>query len=321
MINNPWEKVQNSKKDISINGILADKNNVLEFYWAKDYNGSLLFVVKTNCEIINNKIPKLNGIFLKLTTYKNFGQLVFTLSSIEDKDIFYTLCQDLIKSTKDIKDKELAIKIIIRRLEKWQYFLKNSKKAIDKKELKGLIGELIFLKNYLFKKYSIEESLNFWKAPLTSVQDFEFNNFAVEVKTKGSINSVTISSFEQLYTEYENLLLYVVTLNESTISEENSFNIIDLICEIRNIIKTKSSLFEEKFNNLLMDYGFIEIDEYSEYYFLFIKDEFYDVTDKFPKIKDIPFGIEKLNYNVNLDTCKNFLVTDNIINLIGAINE
>lgn len=315
MTNNPWEKIKSSKKDTNINGILADKNNILEFYWAKDFNGSLLFVMKTNSKIIvNSKIPKLNGIILKIATYDNFGQLVFTLSANEDKDIFFILCQDLIKSTKDIKNKELAVKIIFRRLEKWQYFLKNSKKIIDKNELKGLIGELLFLKNHLFEKFSLEESLSFWKAPSKSVQDFEFNNFAVEVKTKGSVNSINISSFEQLHSNYKNLLLYVVTLSESTTKEDNSFNVLELIDEIRTYIKRDDSLKEEKFNNLLMDYGFLEIEEYSEYYFLFIKDEFYNVTEQFPKITDIPLGIEKLNYKVNLDTCKNFLIKDDPFN-------
>lgn len=322
MTNNPWEKINNSGRETNINGILADKNNILEFYWAKDINGSLLFVMKTNSKIIiNNKIPKLNGIVVTIGMYENIGQLIFKLSSFEDKDIFFTLCQDLIKSSKNIKDEELAIKIIFRRLEKWQYFLKNSKRIIDKRELKGLIGELIFIKDHLFQKYSIEESLNFWKAPLKSVQDFEFNNFAIEVKTKGSINSITISSFEQLHSEYKNLLLYVVTLNESTSKDEKSFNIFNLIDEVKNIIKVKNSLLEEKFNNLLMDYGFLDLDEYSEYYFLFIKDEFYNVREDFPKIKDIPYGVEKLNYKVNLDTCKNFLIEDNIYTFYGDKHE
>ncbi|WP_331775424.1 PD-(D/E)XK motif protein [Sulfurospirillum sp. 1612] len=310
MTNNPWKKIKNSGKKSNINGILADKNNILEFYWAKDINGSLLFVMKTNSKLTINKLPKLNGISLKIGTYNNIEQLIFTLSSSEDKDIFYTLCKDLIKSSKNSTNEEIAVKIIFRRLEKWQYFLKNSKKIIDKRQLKGLVGELIFIKEHLLHRYSIDESLNFWKAPLKSVQDFEFNNLAVEVKTKGSVNSITISSFEQLYSEYKNLLLYVVTLNESTDKEDKSFNIFDLINDIKNIIKKKNSLLEEKFNSLLMDYGFLDIEEYSEYYFLFIKDEFYNVRDNFPKIKNIPYGVEKLTYKINLDTCKEFLVED-----------
>ncbi len=156
---------------------------------------------------------------------------------------------------------------------------------------------------------------------MQSVQDFEFSSFAVEVKTKTSVNSITISAYEQLFSELDHLLLYVVTLNDSTDKTSEAFNIYDLIDEIIDNIKMKNSIFEEKFNNLLMHYGFIELEEYREYYFLFITDQFYEVTEEFPRISILPNGVENLTYRINLDKCKAFLADKEILIKAGIKNE
>lgn len=318
MKNNPWDNIKISKKDNRVTGILADTSNILEFYWAKDIVGNLLLIVSATSEIsINQKIPQLNGIDIQIDKYEKNNQLVFRLLSKNDIDIFYTLCNDLIHSTKQVKNEVYAIQIILKRLEQWQYFLKSDRKLIDKKQLKGLIGELYLIKKYLLANYNAEEVLAFWKAPLQSVQDFELNNMTIEVKTKSSVNSITISSYEQLFTELDNLYLFVVTLSDSTKNTNHSINIYNIIKDIKELIGVDNLLLIENFSNLLMQYGFIELLEYEDLYFIISSDEFYEVAQDFPKIIDIPDGIEKLNYKINLDTCKKFLVEENIFNIKG----
>jgi hypothetical protein len=319
--NNPWESIKEPFSNIDVNAKLADKDNLLEFYWAKDSIGNLLFILHTSSSIIiKQKILSLNGINVSIGTIENTNQLILTLSDKEDKDIFHSLCLDLLKSTKNINDESLAIKSILKRLEKWQYFLKSGIKIIDKKQLKGLIGELHLIKKYLLAEYNAKDVLEFWKAPLQSVQDFELNNMTIEVKTKSSVNSITISSYEQLFTQLDYLYLFVVTLTESTKNISQSFNVYDMIDEIRELIGLDNLLLIENFNNLLMHYGFVELVEYEDLYFIITFDEFYEVTDKFPKIIDIPDGIEKLNYKINLDTCREFLIQENIFNITGDTN-
>jgi hypothetical protein len=319
--NNPWDLIKEPISNIDVNAKLADKDNLLEFYWAKDSIGNLLFILHTSSSIIiKQKIPSLIGINVSIGSIETTNQLILTLSEKEDRDIFYSLCLDLLKSTKNVNDESLAIKSILKRLEKWQYFLKSARKIIDKKQLKGLIGELYLIKKYLLAEYNAKDVLKFWKAPLQSVQDFELNNMTIEVKTKSSVNSITISSYEQLFTQLDYLYLFVVTLTESTKIITESFNIYDMIDEIRKLIGLDNLLLIENFNNLLMHYGFVELIEYEDLYFSISFDEFYEVTDEFPKIVDISDGIEKLNYKINLDACKNFLVEEDIFNITGVTN-
>lgn len=320
MKNDPWSKIHPSSSDNALSGILADKSNILEFYWAKDTFGNLLFVLSAPSEIIPNaKIPKLQGIDISIGKYKINNQMIFLLEAKENKDIFYTLCMDLVSSTKELHDEEYAVNTILRRLDKWQHLLKNRRKIIDRRQLKGLAGELLFLKNYLLERNSAEEALSFWNAPLQSVHDFEISNVSVEVKTKSSTNSIRISSYEQLSTELDHLLLYIATLNDSTSKTPETFNIYSLIDDIKTAIS--DTVLEERFENLLMQYGFMKLEEYKDYWFLFVSDEFYKVEEDFPRITDLPEGIENLTYKVNLEKCKAFKVESTILTEVGIGNE
>jgi hypothetical protein len=320
MKNDPWSNIHPSSTGNVLNGILADKNNILEFYWAKDTFGNLLFVLSVSSEIIPNaKIPKLHGINISIGKHERNNQLVFALEAKDDRDIFYTLCIDLISSTKELHDEEYAVNTVLHRLDKWQHFLKNRRKIIDKRQLKGLAGELLFLKNYLLKRHCAEDALGFWKAPIQSVHDFEFGSFTVEVKTKSSVNSIYISSYEQLFSELNHLLLYIATLNDSTSEIPKAFNIYTLIDDIKTAIS--DTVLEEKFENLLMQYGFIELEEYGDYWFLFVSDEFYEVKEGFPRITDLPEGLENLTYRVNLEKCKAFKADSEMLKKVGIENE
>ena len=314
---NPWSKIVQPSKNL--NAILADKDNFLEFFWAKDSIGNLLFILHTKLNIIQTqKIPKLNGIKITLGQIDTTYQLILTLTSKDDKDIFYTLCMDLLDSTKGIDDENIAIGVLLKRLEKWQYFLKNNRYFINKKQLKGFIGELIFIKKYLLKNFEVDEALTFWKAPLQSVQDFELNNIAIEVKTKASMNAITISCYEQLFTTLDELYLFVVTITDASKNDKSSFNIYDLIGEIKELIGLEHL---DRFNHLVLLYGFIELSEFEELYFKIATDEFYKVTDDFPRISKVPKSIDNLNYRVNLDNCKSFLVQEDFLTYEKAIDE
>lgn len=316
MKNDPWSNIHPSSTDNMLNGILADKSNILEFYWAKDTFGNLLFVLSASSKIIPNaKIPKLHGININIGKHERNNQLIFALEAKEYRDKFYTLCMDLVSSTKELHDEKYAVNTVLHRLDKWQHFLKNSRKIIDKRQLKGLAGELLFLKDYLLEKYNAEEALIFWKAPLQSVHDFEFDNFSVEVKTKSSVNSINISSYEQLFSELDHLLLYIATLSDSTLKTPKAFNIYTLIDDIKNAIS--DTALEERFENLLMQYGFIGLEEYRDYWFLFVSDEFYEVKEGFPRIINLPVGIENLTYRVNLEKCKAFKANSEILKKAG----
>ncbi len=318
MKSDPWKGLEPLDSNPQTRGVLADKTHILEFYWAKDFDDNLLFVLQASSKIImKSKVPNLNGITVKVGRHQNNNQLILALSSKKDRDIFYTLCRDLLEHTRGMKDTDSAVSALFRRLLTWQHFLQSNRKPVDKRQLQGLIGELLFLQRYLLEKYEVEDALAFWKAPLESVHDFELSNFTVEVKTKSSVNSITISSYEQLYSELDHLLLYVATLNQSADKTPGSFNIFDLLEDIRNTIRNKNSLVLNKFDSLLHSYGFIELEEYRENFYIFQGEKFYEVKENFPRIGQVPDGIDKLTYRINLDKCKDFIADSDLLEKVG----
>lgn len=308
MKTNPWETLSPAVDTNDLNICFAHRQKSLDFMWAKDSFGNLLFLLHTDSKnIINLKIPNLNGIKIDLGHFHKKKQLTLALTNQDDTDIFYTLCKDLINCAKNIRDESIAIRFIFLRLEKWQYFLKNSKKTADKNFLKGLLGELYFLKNNLLTKYDPQQALSCWKAPSQSVHDFEINNNTVEVKTRSSVNSVTISSYEQMHTQLGNLFLFVLTLAECSREQKNALNIFDIIFEIKKMLNSQNPLLLDTFETLLLNYGFLDLGEYNDIYFQIIKSEIYKIEDGFPRIESIPNGIEKISYRINLNSCQNFL--------------
>ena len=63
------------------------------------------------------------------------------------------------------------------------------------------------------------------------------------------------------------------------------------------------------------------LEEYRDYWFLFVSDEFYEVAEGFPRITDLPEGVENLIYRVNLEKCKAFKADSEILKKAGIENE
>ena len=99
MKNNPWDEIEDSTNKIDFNAIIADKESVLDFYWAKDYYGHLLFVLHTNSDIIiNEKIPNLKFINQR----NNFSVKPNTTISMKE-------LQELVEFDTNKEDLEFAI--------------------------------------------------------------------------------------------------------------------------------------------------------------------------------------------------------------------
>lgn len=310
--NNPWSKIQPPKESSNFNGFLASKDSLFEFYWAIDnYNNNLL-VLNIENELFIPSAPNLNGIEIiigKKIIETSKKQIIFKLLSKKNIDIFFILCSDLISCTENHLFKKDAIEILFQRLKTWQLFLKNNNKILDKRELIGLLGELYFMYNYSFKFFSIEQSLNFWKAPLkTSFQDYEIDTLSIEVKTLSN-NKITISSFEQLNKSVGDLFLYCIEINESINKNNDAITIFDMIESIRKSIEINNLTLVNKFDTLLINYGFFPIDDYKNLYFIIKKDYFYRVFKNFPKIDKKPNGIEGLTYKINLDYCNEYITS------------
>ena len=298
-MNNPWTNIP--KKHY----IRQDKE--INVFYAKSDNGNYLFIIELE-ELLNKNIEiSLKGIELYTTIENNVSQLILELKNENNWEIFLQLCEDLMLSAKSVKTNRL--KIILARLERWQSFLKNENHNISEEIQIGLMGELVFLNEYISKAISLEQAINAWVGPEKEKQDFRVNGVCIEVKSymDRKHDQVNISSLEQLNNSGNNLFLCTIGFK----SNDNGETLDDYCKKIQKRIYEECPSVLSTFEDLLMSYGYYlhcnydNLKKLSQY-----KNSCYIVNDRFPKI---PITIKNpailnVNYKLDLSYCKEFIV-------------
>jgi hypothetical protein len=239
-------------------------------------------------------------------------RLVLVLNEKSNWELFLALCNDLIQATRLSGDATSAVHVIIRRLTRWQEFLKRRPSdVLTEDKIKGLIGELLFLKSHLVPKFGSGMAVQFWQGPEGLPQDFNIGDSAVEVKCRSgaAVPYVTINSADQLCPQLSEMYLYVVTLGKTVPEAQDALNLSGLVSEIRTLLQADGSERIERFNDLLHMVGYIDTDRYLEYSYVVSSAAMYRVVDGFPRIcpEEIHRGIVRLSYDIRLSECDSFL--------------
>ena len=132
--------------------------------------------------------------------------------SLEDKEVsglFYKFCEDLIEQTKSINDISLGYITIVNRYFQWKKMFVSSKKhLLDETNIKGLIGEILFLKGNLADRIGLSCALKSWTGQELTHKDFSYGDNWFESKAiSKNANSIKISSLEQLDSDKEGELV------------------------------------------------------------------------------------------------------------------
>jgi hypothetical protein len=250
---------------------------------------------------------------LSLEYYENSKCLCIVLLD----NMFYDLFDDLILSIfnriSEISDSDEYSREFINSFYKWSSFFENKKSerlTID--QIKGLFGELLFLKNQLINSTSnVDDILKSWKGPYDEGHDFvsDFKDF--EIKTvENSKNNIRVSSEFQLESEkgkeLELIVIFVIT------DANNGFSIKNLIDEIKVIVLNhfgdNSILLNAIFQKGLT---FSKLGFYDSYKFQPIMETSYNCNDeKFPKLNksNLPIEINTVKYNIRLNLIESFII-------------
>lgn len=231
----------------------------------------------------------------------------FSLIDDTETEIFYKFCEDIYESTFKT-EKEDALKIINSRWNRWINMFKNPHSLImGEKEIRGLIGELVFLRDFMFKQYTIEKSIESWMGPYSSHKDIEIDSTWYEIKTcYQSSKSVTISSIEQLDSN-NNGHLCIIELEDSNRYVDGCLTLNKLVKQISNMIIDKT--IQQEFITKLENVGYAYFDEYDDYIYFCKNINSYLVDDKFPRLKKekLPKEIATASYELLIPNLKEFL--------------
>lgn len=234
----------------------------------------------------------------------------FSLIEEIDSDIFYRFCQDIIESTKDVSN-ENGLKIINARWNRWINMFKNPfSKILSESEIRGLIGELVFLRDYMFDKYGIEKSIESWEGPDSSHKDVEIDDTWYEIKTTSQgATTVKISSIEQLDSNKEGYLT-IIELEKSNSNVSGFLTLNKLVEEISSMLP-KDSIVREYYKKL-STIGYSYYEEYDSFVYDKKNMRFYLVNNEFPRLKalDMPNQVAKVSYELIIPNIKEFIVEE-----------
>lgn len=252
---------------------------------------------------------------LSLEYYENSKCLCIVLLDSMFYDLFDDLILSIFNRISEISDSEEYSREFINSFYKWSSFFENKKSerlTID--QIKGLFGELLFLKNKLSNSTSnVDDTLKSWKGPYDQGHDFVFDFKDFEIKTvEKSKNNIHISSEFQLESdEGKELELVVISVTTNPI---NGISIKNLIDEIKIIVLNNfgdnSILLNALFQKGLT---FSNLEFYDNYKFLPINETSYNCDDeKFPKLNKsiLPIEINTVKYNIRLNLIENFIISE-----------
>lgn len=267
----------------------------------------IAFKISSTFSIEENEWNKLKDI--KIETLpddrdKTKKFLLILLLNKQHKDIFSTLCEDLIFGVSEVSTEQVLVEKLLERLAKWQsLFEKVGKQGLRDEVQRGLYGEVYFLRNFLNNSTDQTYCLKSWVGSERSIQDFQYSNWAVEVKTTHGNNhqKIHITSERQLDDSViEKIFLYHLSLDIRVDNGEPLNTIIEDVLELLRDSTMASNLFKLK----LLEAGYFDTHKplYENRGYNIRQENIYRVTGNFPRITEaiIPIGVGDVKYSIVL---------------------
>jgi hypothetical protein len=220
--------------------------------------------------------------------------------------VFSALVRDLLASVEGVDDARARLQVVRGRLEDWhRFFRERANQALTIEEQRGLFAELWFLHEHLLPIMG-PAAIDAWQGPQGGVQDYRLGGLALEVKAtiRGSTDRVLISNERQLDPQgLEHLFLFVLNVVEDpTIGE----TLPSLVSTVRSQLAGSGSP-AQAFEAALRQVGYL--DEHAEDYVHNYRprgETLHRVAPGFPSITAPPAGIQRVRYELLLDSCRRY---------------
>ena len=272
-----------------------------------------------------DNLRELKVLLLADTTFKNSRLLIIQLLHPNNRDIFATLCENLIQSVISLNTEFKVSRTVVNQLEKWKtLFDKNNATGLTSAEQQGLFGELHFLEKFLDKPDTIPyDVLHTWVGVDKALRDFQGSNWAVEVKTTSTNNpqKVMINGERQLdETLLENLFLFHFSVE---VSNANGQTLCEKVLAIRKMLENDIPALS-LFNAKLFEVGYIDKHElfYQDRFYQVRYENYYKIENNFPRIKEneLRNGVSDVKYSIILAMCDEYMTTENqVFNTIKSL--
>ena len=278
-------------------------NRDINLYIGKDENAHYSIDFRGTfhpVKIVGSKVIEVSQFSIDETQF-----LRFSLLNSDLLECFSLFCYDLIKSTLGIVDDETAYKQLQTRYLSWKRMFKPNRGLLTESEIMGLIGELLYMRDYMIPIHGVDAALESWTGPEKTHKDFSLNDTWYEIKTISSgKESVRISSLVQLDSD---IIGYLVVYSLERMSPSfNGVRLNELVAQIMDLIPI--AIQRDLLLAKLELYGYDFSPEYDNYVYAVSDCVSYKVHENFPRLvrKDIPVSVSRIQYEIILSEIEDF---------------
>lgn len=307
-VNKIWEELKsnnNSEEFFNLKTHLLKGIN-FHFLWRVPEN-NISFGVDLKYDIsINEQFKNLTSLSLeKLKIASKEEIIVINLLDNDLEEPFQEFIQTLVNIVLAVEDIKIAQDVFLDKIVKFQkLFEKGRFGKLKKTEIRGLYAELCFLE-HLIENTSLK-ALDNWQGPHNGLHDFVMENYAVEVKSYMSQQSVRILNERQLDPHSSNKLFL------ATFHIQEDLSGISINEKIEILEKKFTGKLKLQFISTLNDSGYFKT--HAIYYEKFLLKEnarsLYQINTDFPSNKVLNLNPEIFNikYQLDLTKCDKWLI-------------
>lgn len=312
MDNSPWKDLESS------DARRINNNGQFDFFWVVvEEKMPALMLRLPNEPISKPKLPELKNLLANFRIISGRWAFVLVLKENSQAELFETLCRDIVESAEKASNLDEALSRAIQRTKRWHHLLRSGRlEGLSIEDQRGLIGELALLRE-LAMNFGSEMAVEAWKGPSGAPKDFELIGCCIEVKTRrtAATPSISISSADQLADCDGGRLFLCVTNVESAIVPEG-MTLHDYVALTEALFQEDCSMYT-KWEDAIYSTGYDPLYKYDDRRWLIRSTTHYEVLEGFPRIYcPLPQGVQNVRYSIALDACEPFKVNDNTVNYL-----
>ena len=233
----PWRDITRPTVPHEISARRVSAEGAWGFFWALDHEGRRLLIFQHEpVSFVPMMLPSFKGFDVRhansLTTE---AALSFRLLDAQLREPFVRLCMDIMEAADQRKIEGEALAAAVARTWRWHHLLRGGGGRLGVEQQKGLLAELLTLRDVVAPRIGLLNALHSWVGPLGAVHDFRLLHASIECKaTRGSSEPfVAISSEYQLDPPASGpLYLRIVELQQCEAGTRGTFTLSGVIDDL-----------------------------------------------------------------------------------------
>lgn len=305
MIERAWSQIRSQPGNPG--AIRVDETHPADFYTAQDAQGRLGLLLILGAA--PHPVPALEALNVVVGERADgrWGLSIWLESGVLIAP-FTQLCDDLMESSRGVPADRIG-GFVVARLQRWQELLEAADSGMSLSKLRGLIGELLLIRDAL-SVYAPGEVIGGWAGPYRAPQDFALPGLWIEVKaTFPTARTVRISSADQLAAPGRTVL--AVFSLASLLPHDPGVTAQSLVGEVELRLRgSEADDLVADFQKRLAAVGYQVGADYARMPFRLDATRYFEVIPGFPRLTpaDLPLGIAEVSYDLDLGALSPFEV-------------